>query len=141
MRLKKIIQDLEMAAVTGDQDPLIGKITFDSREVLKGDLFIAIRGLQADGHHYIDRAIRSGAAAVVCEERGDTADPGVPMICVPDSRKALAQMASTWYGHPSSELSLVGVTGTNGKTTIATLLHQMHHLMGFRAGLISTIQV
>jgi UDP-N-acetylmuramoyl-L-alanyl-D-glutamate--2,6-diaminopimelate ligase len=141
LRLKGIIQDLEVMALIGDQDPAIGKITFDSREVRKGDLFVAIRGQLADGHQFIDRAIHSGAAAVVCEEWSETDDPGVPVICVPDTRRALAQMASVWYGHPSSELSLVGVTGTNGKTTIATLLHQMHQLMGFKAGLISTIQV
>jgi UDP-N-acetylmuramoyl-L-alanyl-D-glutamate--2,6-diaminopimelate ligase len=130
-----------MAVVNGDQDPFVGKITFDSREVGDGDLFVAIRGVQADGHHYIERAIQSGALAVVCEEPGQTDYPGIPFITVPDSRKALAQMASQWYGHPSSELSLVGVTGTNGKTTVATLLHKMHQLMGFKAGLISTIQV
>lgn len=141
MRLKEIIQDLEMATKTGDQNPHIGRITFDSREVRDGDLFVAIRGVEADGHQYMASAIDSGAAAVVCEELGQDVHPGLPIICVPDTRKALAQMASLWYGHPSSELSLVGVTGTNGKTTIATLLHQMHHLMGFRAGLISTIQV
>ena len=141
MRLKEIIRDLEMSTVSVDRDPLIGKITFDSREVQEGDLFVAIRGLQADGHRYLEQAIGSGAAAVVCEEKGDLNLPGFPVICVPDTRKALAQMAAAWYGHPSSELSLVGVTGTNGKTTVATLLHQMHQLMGFRAGLISTIQV
>lgn len=141
MRLKEIIQDLEMATVTGDQNPHIGRITFDSREVRDGDLFVAIRGVEADGHQYMASAIDSGAAAVVCEELGEDVHPGIPIVCVPDTRKALAQMASLWYGHPSLELSLVGVTGTNGKTTIATLLHQMHHLMGFRAGLISTIQV
>ena len=141
MRLKEIIQDLELSAIRGDQDPPIGKITFDSREVLEGDLFVAIRGVQTDGHNYMDRAIASGAAAVLCEETGETAHPGIPLICVPDSRKALAQMASAWYGNPSTELSLVGITGTNGKTTIATLLHQMHQRMGFKAGLISTIQV
>jgi len=141
LRLKEIIQDLEITVRNGDQDPPIGSITFDSREVRKGDLFVAIRGVQADGHNFIDAAIASGAAALICEETGYKGDPGLPMICVPDSRKALAQMASTWYAYPSTELSLVGITGTNGKTTIATLLHQMHHRMGFRAGLISTIQV
>ena len=141
MRLKEIIQDLEFIAGHGDQDPAIGKITFDSREVRRGDLFVAVRGTLADGHNYMNSAISSGAAAVVCEEMGEAASAGIPVICVPDSRKALAQMASTWYGHPSAGLSLVGITGTNGKTTIATLLHQIHHLMGFKAGLISTIQV
>jgi len=141
LRLKEIIQDLDITTQSGDQDPLIGKITFDSREVSEGDLFVAIRGVLADGHNFIDAAMASGAAAVICEESGDTGDSGIPLICVPDSRKALAQMASTWYGHPSAGLSLVGVTGTNGKTTIATLLYQMHQRMGFRAGLISTIQV
>jgi len=141
MKLKEIIQDLEMSTFSVDRDPLIGKITFDSREVQEGDLFVAIRGMQADGHRYLEQAIASGAAAVVCEETGDLNLPGFPVIIVPDTRKALAQMAAAWYGHPSSELSLVGVTGTNGKTTVVTLLHQMHQLMGFRAGLISTIQV
>ena len=141
MRLKEIIQDIEVTAQIGDQDPSIGTITFDSRKVRKGDLFVAIRGAEADGHTYMDRAIDAGAAAVVCEEADDKSDTAIPIICVADSRKALAQMASTWYGHPSTELSLVGITGTNGKTTIATLLHQMHQSMGFRAGLISTIQI
>jgi len=141
LKLKKIIQDLEITTRSGDQDPLIGKITFDSREVDQGDLFVAIRGLEADGHLYVDQAIASGALAVVCEEMGDRAHTGTAMICVPDSRRALALMAAAWYAKPSSELSLVGVTGTNGKTTIATLLHQMHQRMGFRTGLISTIQV
>ena len=139
MRLKEIIQDLEITSIRGDQDPLVGKITFDSRDVKAGDLFVAIRGTLADGHSYMDHAISSGAAAVVCEDPKETF--GVPVICVPDSRRALARMASAWYGNPSAELSLVGVTGTNGKTTIATLLHQMHQNMGFKAGLISTIQV
>jgi UDP-N-acetylmuramoyl-L-alanyl-D-glutamate--2,6-diaminopimelate ligase len=130
-----------MAVMNGDQDPLVGKITFDSREVRDGDLFVAIRGVQADGHHYMERAIQSGAVAVVCQEPGQKDYPGIPVITVPDSRKALAQMASQWYGNPSSELSLVGVTGTNGKTTVATLLHKIHQLMGFKAGLLSTIQV
>ena len=125
----------------GEQDPAIGKITFDSREVAEGDLFVAIRGTQADGHTYMESAIGAGAAAVVCEEFGTLASGDIPLIRVPDSRKALAQMAAAWYGHPSTGLSLVGITGTNGKTTIATLLHQMHQLLGFKAGLISTIQV
>jgi UDP-N-acetylmuramoyl-L-alanyl-D-glutamate--2,6-diaminopimelate ligase len=141
LKLSEIIQGLETTGITAGQDPLIEKITFDSRDVSEGDLFVAIRGGKADGHQYIGEAIYSGARAVVCEEPGEPAATRVPIICVPDTRKALAQMASSWYGHPSSELSLVGITGTNGKTTIATLLHQIHHLMGFRAGLISTIQV
>jgi len=141
VRLKEIIKDLEVSARFGDQDPSVVKITFDSRSIGEGDLFVAIRGLLADGHQYMESAIASGAVAVVCEDAGNVADSGVPVICVEDSRKALAQMASAWYGHPSTGLSLVGVTGTNGKTTIATLLYQMHQGMGFKAGLISTIEV
>jgi UDP-N-acetylmuramoyl-L-alanyl-D-glutamate--2,6-diaminopimelate ligase len=141
VRLKEIIQDLELATISSGQDPEIGKITFDSREVSQGDLFVAIRGVEADGHRYIKKALARGAAAVVCEEIDAKLQAEVPVICVPETRKALAIMASAWYGNPSSELSLVGVTGTNGKTTIATLLHQMHQRMGFRAGLLSTIQV
>jgi len=141
LNLKEIIQDLHITGVEGDLNPPIGKIAFDSREVRQGDLFVAISGTQADGHDYIGNAVKSGAAAVVCEKREKLALAGIPLIFVPDSRKALAQMASNWYGRPSARLSLVGVTGTNGKTTIASLLHQMHQLMGFKAGLISTIRI
>ena len=141
MRLKEIIQDLKITEHIGDQDPQVEKITFDSRKVKKGDLFVAIRGVEADGHRYIEQALVAGAIAVVCEEMEKALNPEVPVICVPDTRKALAIMASLWYGNPSSDLLLVGVTGTNGKTTVATLLHQIHQRMGFRAGLLSTIQV
>lgn len=141
MRLNEIIQDLEITTRKGEQDPPIGKISFDSRELEEGALFVAIRGVLADGHDYLDQAIAAGAAAVVCEDPGDRSGAGIPLICVPDSRRALAQMASRWYDNPSTELSLVGITGTNGKTTIATLLHQVHQRMGFKAGLISTIEV
>lgn len=141
MQLSEIIEGVELVSRTGDQDPRIGKIIFDSRQVEQGDLFVAIKGLKADGHQFIDRALQSGAAAVVYQDQGQEFVSDVPLLQVSDSRKALAQMAAAFYGHPSRELSLVGVTGTNGKTTIATLLHQMHVLMGFRAGLLSTIQV
>ena len=87
MKLKAIIQDLEISSIRGQGDPLIGKITFDSREVHQGDLFVAVRGTQADGHDYLHKALSSGAAAVVCEEVPDT-ENGIPLICVPDSRKA-----------------------------------------------------
>lgn len=141
MLLSEIIDGVELVSGRVEQDPRIGKITFDSRLVEEGDLFVAIAGVEADGHLFIDRAIQSGAAAVVCQDADKASLSGVPLLQVSDSRKALAQMADNFYGHPSLELSLVGVTGTNGKTTIATLLHQMHTFMGYRAGLLSTIQV
>jgi UDP-N-acetylmuramoyl-L-alanyl-D-glutamate--2,6-diaminopimelate ligase len=141
LQLSEIIKEVELSSRSGDRDPRIGKITFDSRQVEEGDLFVAVKGLQADGHQFIHQALQSGAAAVVYQEPVQLSVPGVPLLQVSNSRKALAQMAATFYAHPSRELSLVGVTGTNGKTTISTLLHQMHTLMGFRAGLLSTIQV
>ena len=141
MQLSEIIAEVEISSRSGDQDPRIGKIVFDSRQVEEGDLFVAILGLEVDGHRFIAKALQSGAAAVVYQDPGQELITGVPMIQVSSSRKALAQMASAYYGHPSRELSLVGVTGTNGKTTIASLLYQMHTLMGFPAGLLSTIQV
>lgn len=142
MNLKNIIAGLEIIRMerAGD-DPVIRGIRFDSRRVEKNDLFVAVRGIMADGHRFIGEAISRGAAGVVCEELPEKMDPGVPCIVVPDSRKALALTASAFYGHPSRELLLVGVTGTNGKTTIATLLYQLHSLLGFRAGMLSTIRV
>lgn len=139
--MSEIIEGVELISRSGDQDPRIEKITFDSRNVGDGDLFVAIHGVENDGHQYMDQAIQSGAAAVVCQDPAHASLSGVPLLQVSDSRKALAEMAAAYYGNPSRDLALVGVTGTNGKTTIATLLHQMHVLMGFRAGLLSTIQV
>ncbi len=141
MKLETIIADLEIAQLTGGGGQEIDRIVFDSRNVRDGDLFVAIRGLQADGHDHIDQAIAMGARAVVCEELPASTGPGITWVRVADSRRALALMASAFFGHPSRELHLVGVTGTNGKTTIATLLYQAHLQMGYKAGLLSTIQV
>jgi UDP-N-acetylmuramoyl-L-alanyl-D-glutamate--2,6-diaminopimelate ligase len=141
LRLKELIHDLEPVTTSGDWNPDVEAITFDSREVREGSLFVAVRGARADGHLYIRKALESGAVAVVCDRMEQSGLPGIPVICVRDSRIALARMASTWYRNPSAELSLVGVTGTNGKTTIVTLLYQLHQRMGYRTGLISTIRV
>jgi UDP-N-acetylmuramoyl-L-alanyl-D-glutamate--2,6-diaminopimelate ligase len=141
LKLERIIEGLEIISMAGDLNLDIGRITFDSREVQEGDLFVAIPGTQVDGHNFIQQALTSGAAALVAQEARDDVDPAVSVILVPDSHKALAFMASAFYDHPSSELKLVGITGTNGKTTIATLLHEMHGLMGYKTGLLSTIQV
>lgn len=141
MKLEKIIEGLEIIRASGDAGQDINRIIFDSREVREGDLFVAIRGTQVDGHDFIPKAVASGARAVVAEELPEDVHLGVPLILVSDSHRALAFLASSYFGYPSRELNLVGITGTNGKTTIATLLHEMHSLMGFKAGLLSTIQV
>ncbi len=142
MNLNKIIEGVEVTGVAGSAgEKDIRMIHFDSRRIKKGDLFVAVRGTAEDGHRYIGKALSAGAVCVVCESIPDDPDPRVAWVGVRDSRKALSMMASSFYGHPSRELLLVGVTGTNGKTTIATLLHQLHALLGYRAGLLSTVQV
>ncbi|MCK5134769.1 MAG: UDP-N-acetylmuramoyl-L-alanyl-D-glutamate--2,6-diaminopimelate ligase [Bacteroidales bacterium] len=141
MKLEEIISGLDIIRMDGEGDPDIRGITFDSRKVSQGDLFVAIMGYEVDGHRFIDQAFSAGASVIVCEEEPRERRPETAWIRVPDSRKALALMASVFYGHPSRELHLVGITGTNGKTTIATLLHQLHTGLGFRSGLLSTIQV
>ena len=118
-------------------NPEIGAICFDSREVTPDTLFVAIRGTQADGHQYIPQALERGAAAIVCEE---PATMPVPCIVVPDSKEALGLLASAFWGHPSRALKLVGITGTNGKTTTATLLYRLFMQMGYACGLLSTIE-
>jgi len=140
MNLSEIISSLENRKVIGDTDLEISGITFDSRTVVPGSVFVAIRGYKTDGNLYTDQAIEAGAAAIVSQREANSEAP-VTWITVPDSRKALALMASAFYNHPSNDLHLVGVTGTNGKTTIATLLHHLHQQLGFSSGLISTIQV
>ena len=118
----------------------ITDITDDSRRVRPGTMFVAVKGPAADGHKYIPQAIGAGASAIVCEQIPADPDPSVIWAQVDNSAVALAALADTWYGHPSRQLTLVGVTGTNGKTTIATLLYEMARLSGKRAGLLSTVE-
>ena len=137
--LDKLLQGVEVRSLVGDGTVAVGRLEFDSRKVVPGTLFFATRGTQADGHAYIPAAGAAGAAAVVCEELPAERPAGVTFVQVPDSTVALGQVASAFYGHPSRRLKLVGVTGTNGKTTTATLLYRMFRRLGYKAGLISTV--
>ena len=137
--LDKLLQGVEVRSLVGDGTVGVGRLEFDSRKVVPGTLFFATRGTQADGHAYIPAAAAAGAAAVVCEELPAERPAGVTFVQVPDSTVALGQVASAFYGHPSRRLKLVGVTGTNGKTTTATLLYRMFRRLGYKAGLISTV--
>lgn len=139
--LERLSYQLE-GNTTIDKD--INSIQQDSRQVTAGDLFVAVRGTTVDGHTFIAQVIASGATAVVCDrqwwsEAGATADANVTYIVVDDCNLALALLASTWNGYPSEQLTLVGVTGTNGKTTIATLLYKLFSKLGFPCGLLSTV--
>lgn len=135
-----IFNELPGARITGPQRPGIRCIQFNSRKVDKGDLFVAVRGTKVDGHDYIPDAVAQGAAAIVCETlpAGDL-EPEVSYVLVEDSARALAWLAAAYYGHPSERLRLVGVTGTNGKTTVATLLYDLFTALGHKCGLISTV--
>lgn len=137
-QLNEIVASIETKNIpTGN--PHIGSLEYDSRKVTPGACFFAIRGVASDGHNYIDSAIASGAVAVVCQQLPATLHDGVSYVEVEDSNIAMAGMAAAFYDNPSKELKLVGVTGTNGKTTTATLLYDMAMAMGYRAGLISTV--
>ncbi len=140
-QLKDLLFGVSLQAVSGSTAVEINTIRFDSREVQQGDVFLAIRGLEADGHNYIAAAVKAGARAVVCEEMPGTMEDGVTYVEVPDSQEALAVMASNYYDKPSSNLRLVGVTGTNGKTTVSTLLYQLFKKAGYKVGLLSTIRI
>lgn len=123
----------------GDDLRAVTALTADSRAVTPGALFVAVRGTNVDGHDYIGRAVAAGAVAVVCEEIPADAADSVRWIQVKDSAEALGLLASAWHGYPSRHLTLVGVTGTNGKTTVATLLYELARLQGHEAGLLSTV--
>lgn len=137
--LKDILYKTGIEELIGSTSQTITSITFDSRTVGKSSLFIAVRGTQVDGHHYIDKAISCGAIAIVCEEIPKKHLNTVTYIRVQNSAKALGHIAANFYDHPSKQLKLIGVTGTNGKTTIATLLYDLLSLMGYKCGLFSTV--
>ena len=138
MKLSKLLQGIDVVCATGAPDAEITKLTFDSRTCCPGALFIAISGALADGHRFIGKAIEAGAAAVIYQD-GDFSAEGVSCIKVASSRKALALAADNFYGHPSGKLNLVGITGTNGKTTTVTLLYNLFTSLGYCCGLVSTI--
>jgi len=139
MELGKILAGIEIVSFDGDKKSLIEKITFDSRSVAEHSLFVAVKGSKSDGHDFIDDAVKSGAGAIICETLPSRPAKNVCWIKTADSAKALGQVASNFYNNPSSSLKLVGVTGTNGKTTIATLLYKMFTKLGYKCGLFSTV--
>ncbi|MBL7791319.1 MAG: UDP-N-acetylmuramoyl-L-alanyl-D-glutamate--2,6-diaminopimelate ligase [Saprospiraceae bacterium] len=140
MLLQAIIQNLSLKEVKGDLNRKISRIDFDSRQVIENGAFVAVRGTHVDGHAFIEKAVGQGAVAVIAEELPAELNPEVTYIQVSDSASALAHMAANWYGFPSRRLRLVGVTGTNGKTTTATLLYELFRSLGYKAGLLSTIE-
>ena len=139
--LKNILYKVTLEAVVGDTSVLINAIQFDSRKIESKDVFVAIKGQLVDGHDYIDIAIKNGASAVIVEQLPEKLENGITYIQVHNSNSALAIMASNYYGSPSENLKLVGVTGTNGKTTIASLLYTLFKKAGYKVGLLSTVKI
>ncbi|MGB7787093.1 MAG: UDP-N-acetylmuramoyl-L-alanyl-D-glutamate--2,6-diaminopimelate ligase [Salinimicrobium sp.] len=139
--LKDILYRVSLEAVVGNTNVAINEIHFDSRKVSLNDIFVAVRGTLSDGHDYIKMAVDKGALAVICEEMPGQTVNGVTYVQVKKSQEALATMAANYYENPSENLKLVGVTGTNGKTTIASLLYQLFTKAGFKCGLLSTVHV
>ena len=140
-QLKDILYKVHIEAVHGATDITISKIEFDSRKIELNDVFVAIRGTLSDGHDYIEKALSLGAIAVICEEFPSVIVNGVTYIKVKDANEALAFLAANYYENPSENIRLVGVTGTNGKTTIASLLYQLFKKAGYKVGLLSTVKI
>ena len=139
--LKDILYGVGLRAVSGITNVMVNEIHFDSRNVKMDDVFIAVRGTITDGHNYIETAINSGAKAIVCEALPEQLVNEITYVEVYDSNQALAIMASNFYGNPSRNLRLVGTTGTNGKTTVSSLLYQLFKKAGYKVGLLSTIKI
>ena len=139
MKLKNLVSKLNVLEVKGDLERDICGVQIDSRQVAEGHLFIAVRGTVADGHNYIGKALEKGAAAVLCEMIPEDVAENVTYVRVENTEQVVGQVATTFYGDPTSKMKLVGVTGTNGKTTIATVLYEMFRYMGHKVGLLSTV--
>lgn len=137
--LNELLQEIKVEQLIGSPDVLVSGIAFDSRKVSVDNLFAAIRGTEADGHNYIHTAIEKGASVILCEAVPADIIPGISYVQVENSAFALGRLASAWFDFPSSKLTLVGVTGTNGKTTVATLLYQLFRELGHKVGLLSTV--
>lgn len=139
MKLEEILNGINIAEIKGNVTKEISGLEIDSRKIESGHMFVAVRGTQTDGHAYIGKAIEKGASVIVCETYPDNLDSDITYIKVNDTEEVVGKLATAFYGHPTSKLRLIGVTGTNGKTTIATLLYNMFRLFGYKVGLISTV--
>ncbi len=139
MKLEELLKQIKVRNISGSLDCSITGVNIDSRRIQSGHLFVAIRGTQSDGHSYIGKAIEQGAVAIVCETLPDNLKEGITYIQVENTENIVGQIATTFYGDPTSKIELVGVTGTNGKTTIATLLYNMFRKFGYKVGLLSTV--
>ncbi|HEV7379606.1 MAG TPA: UDP-N-acetylmuramoyl-L-alanyl-D-glutamate--2,6-diaminopimelate ligase [Dyadobacter sp.] len=135
-----LIANIAGLEITGPANITIQSLILDSRKVVPGSLFIALRGTQTDGHQFIDTAVKAGATAILCEEVPEEINADVTYIKAADSAEVMGLIASAFYGNPSEKLTLVGVTGTNGKTSVATFLFQLFRNLGYRCGLLSTVQ-
>lgn len=140
MKLKELLHAIPVLQVVGPLEVEVDAIAFDSRQVQQGTLFVAVRGVHTDGHLFVGKAVEGKAVAVVVEELPEHTDDAVTYVQVSDSAYALGVLAANFYGNPSQELKLVGVTGTNGKTTVATLLYNLFRQLGYRVGLLSTVE-
>ncbi|WP_282030592.1 UDP-N-acetylmuramoyl-L-alanyl-D-glutamate--2,6-diaminopimelate ligase [Winogradskyella eximia] len=141
MVLKDILYKVTINAVVGSTSITVGKIEFDSRQIQTNDVFVAISGTITDGHNYIEKAIKDGATAIICEVLPENLHDDITYIEVANSNQAMAYMANNFYGQPSENLKLVGVTGTNGKTTVSSLLYQLFKKAGYKVGLLSTVKI
>jgi UDP-N-acetylmuramoyl-L-alanyl-D-glutamate--2,6-diaminopimelate ligase len=137
--LKDILYKVHITSTSGSMNVEVKSVCFDSRKAQPGSLFIAVKGTQSDGHAFIDKAISGGALAVVAEKLPDTLSENVTYVAVKDSTKALGVIVGNYYGNPASKLKLIGVTGTNGKTTVVTLLFKLFTSLGYRCGMLSTV--
>ncbi|WP_308259708.1 UDP-N-acetylmuramoyl-L-alanyl-D-glutamate--2,6-diaminopimelate ligase [Prevotella sp.] len=139
MKLKELLKDIPVIAIVGSEDVEITDVNIDSRRIKDGHIFIAMKGTQVDGHKFVPKAIELGAKAVMCEDMPEEKAEGVTYVQVESTEDVVGKVATTFHGNPSTKLKLVGVTGTNGKTTIATLLYNMFTKMGHKCGLLSTV--
>lgn len=139
MKLQELLKNIKPTTIEGNTDVEITGVNIDSRKIKDGHLFVAMKGTQVDGHKFIGKAIKSGAKAILCEDMPQEKNDGVCYIQVASTEDAVGKVATLFFGDPSKHLKLVGVTGTNGKTTIATLLYNMFRKFGYKVGLLSTV--
>lgn len=141
MQLNELLKRIPVLEIHGDDSCEVSELVFDSRKVTENSLYIAVRGTVADGHSFIASSVEKGAKAIMCEEFPENLKDGITYVKVKDSSKALGQLASNFYGNPSEKLKLIGVTGTNGKTSVSTLLFDVFKILGYDSALLSTVEI